>query len=112
MEAARRRIRLALAAAINGVGAATTGIVAIEVAISKLRSAPGWCWYSSRSDRHHVVGQTALHASGSAAAETPWCRGVVVRTVVPVAELGVPARQALAYAQLWRQMMRTWSPST
>ncbi len=89
-------------AAINGVGAATTGIVAIEVAISKFALGAwmvlvlvpiliGIMW----SVRQHYT-----RLEGARRAETPVVpEEVVVRTVVPVAELGVPARQALAYAR-------------
>ncbi|HEY3058262.1 MAG TPA: APC family permease [Chloroflexota bacterium] len=89
-------------AAINGVGAATTGIVAIEVAISKFALGAwmvlvlvpiliGIMW----SVRQHYT-----RLEGARLAETPVVpEEVVVRTIVPVAELGVPARQALAYAR-------------
>src|SRR3982751_5312056 len=84
-------------AAINGVGAATTGIVAVEVAISKFALGAwmvlvlvpiliGIMW----SVRQHYT-----RLEGARRAGTPVVpEEIVVRTVVPVAELGVPARQA------------------
>ena len=89
-------------AAINGLGAVTTGIVSIEVAISKfglgawmvLVIVPiliGIMW----STRQHY-----LRLEGARLPETPMLpEQVIVRAVVPVAELGVPALQALAYAR-------------
>ena len=89
-------------AAINGVGAVTTGIVAVEVAISKFALGAwmvlvlvplliGLMW---------SIHQHYQRLVGAVRAETPLLsEEVVVRAVVPVAELGVPARQALAYAR-------------
>jgi amino acid transporter len=89
-------------AAINGVGAVTTGIVAIEVAITKFALGAwmvlvlvpiliGIMW----SVRQHYT-----RLEGARRAETPVIpEDIVIRAVVPVAELGVPARQALAFAR-------------
>jgi amino acid transporter len=89
-------------AAINGLGATTTGIVAIEVAFTKFALGAwmvlvlvpiliGIMW----SVRQHYT-----RLEGARRAETPVVpEEIVVRAVVPVAELGVPARQALAFAR-------------
>jgi amino acid transporter len=89
-------------AVINGVGAVTTGIVAIEVAVTKFALGAwmvlvlvpiliGIMW----SVRQHYI-----RLEGARRAETPVVpEEIVIRTVVPVAELGVPARQALAFAR-------------
>jgi amino acid transporter len=89
-------------AAINGVGALTTGVVSIEVAVTKFALGAwmvlvivpiliGIMW----STRQHY-----LRLEGARLPETPMLPElVVVRAVVPVAELGVPSRQALAFAR-------------
>jgi amino acid transporter len=89
-------------ASINGLGAVTTGIVAVEVAISKFALGAwmvlvivpvliGILWAT-----HEHYQRLAL----SRRAETPTLADqVVVRAIVPVAEIGVPSRQALAYAR-------------
>ena len=89
-------------AGINGLGAVTTGIVSVEVAISKFTLGAwmvlvivpiliGIMW---------AIHQHYRRLDGAGRAETPMLpEQVVVRAVVPVAELGVPARQALAYAR-------------
>jgi amino acid transporter len=89
-------------ATINGVGAVTTGIVAIEVAVTKFALGAwmvlvlvpvliGIMW---------AVHQHYLRLEGARRAETPTVpEEIVIRAVVPVAELGVPARQALAFAR-------------
>jgi amino acid transporter len=89
-------------AAINGLGALTTGIVAMEVALTKfalgawmvLVLVPLLIWMMWSVRQHYK------RLEGARQAETPTvAEQVVVRAVVPVAELGVPARQALAYAR-------------
>lgn len=89
-------------AAINGIGALTTGIVAIEVAFSKfllgawmvLVLTPiliGLMW---AIHRHYQRLERARRA------ETPLTpEDIVIRAVVPIADLGTEARQALAYAR-------------
>ncbi len=90
-----------LRAAINGLGAVTTGIVAIEVAAAKfvlgawmvLVLIPlliGLMW----AIRHHY-----RRLEGHLRPETPLVSAEVrPRVIVPIAALTVPARQALAFA--------------
>jgi amino acid transporter len=89
-------------AAINGVGAVTTGIVAIEVAVSKF-ALGAWMVLVIVPILIGIMWATHKHyqrLEGARRAETPMVADqVIVRAVVPVAELGVPARQALAYAR-------------
>jgi amino acid transporter len=89
-------------AAINGLGAVTTGIVAIEVAISKF-ALGAWMVLILVPILVGIMWSVRQHyqrLEGARRAETPVVpEEVVVHTVVPVAELGVPARQALAYAR-------------
>ncbi len=89
-------------AAINGLGAVTTGIVAIEVAISKF-ALGAWMVLVIVPILIGIMWATHKHyqrLEGSRRAETPMIVDqITVRAVVPVAELGVPARQALAYAR-------------
>jgi amino acid transporter len=89
-------------AAVNGLGAVTTGIVAVEVAISKFALGAwmvlvivpvliGILWATHQHYQRLALGRRA---------ETPMQPDqVIVRAVVPVAEIGVPSRQALAYAR-------------
>jgi len=88
--------------AVNGVGATVTGVVAIVVGVSKfalgawmvLAIMPvlvGMMW----AIRRHYD-----HMASSTAPETPIDPSSIhLRVIVPVANLAVPARQALAYAQ-------------
>jgi amino acid transporter len=89
-------------AAINGLGAVTTGIVAIEVAISKF-ALGAWMVLVIVPILIGIMWATHRHyqrLERSRRAETPMVADqVIVRAVVPVAELGVPAQQALAYAR-------------
>jgi hypothetical protein len=89
-------------AAINGLGAVTTGIVAIEVAISKF-ALGAWMVLVIVPILIGIMWATHKHyqrLEGARRAETPIApEEVIIRAVVPVAELGVPARQALAYAR-------------
>ncbi len=89
-------------AAINGLGAVTTGIVAIEVGISKFALGAwmvmvlvpiliGMMW---AVHRHYLRLEQARRAETPLAPEE-----VTIRAVVPISDLGVQARQALAYAQ-------------
>jgi amino acid transporter len=89
-------------ALINGLGAVTTGLVAIEVAASKfalgawmvLLLIPILIWLMSAIRGHYA------RLSRGMRAQTPTSRGdVVIRAIVPVAELDVRARQALAFAR-------------
>jgi amino acid transporter len=89
-------------AAINGLGAVTTGIVAVEVAISKF-ALGAWMVLVIVPILIGIMWATHKHyqrLEGARRAETPMAaEEVMIRAVVPVAELGVPARQALAYAR-------------
>ena len=89
-------------AAINGLGAVTTGIVAVEVAISKF-ALGAWMVLVIVPILIGIMWATHQHyqrLEGARRAETPMVADeVTIRAVVPVAELGVPARQALAYAR-------------
>src|SRR5438105_617682 len=89
-------------AAINGLGAVTTGIVSVEVAISKF-ALGAWMVLVIVPVLIGIMWSVHKHyqrLEGARRAETPMlAEDVVIRAVVPVAELGVPARQALAYAR-------------
>ncbi len=88
-------------AVINGVGAVTTGIVAIEVAISKF-ALGAWMILILIPALIGVMWSIRKHYSriqGALEPETPTDRAHVhPRTLVPVARLDVAARQALAFA--------------
>jgi amino acid transporter len=100
-----RRVREAnwrRSAIINGVGAVTTATVTLVIAFSKFAEG-AWIvvllipllilgfW---GIHRHYQVLERARHA------ETPLLpEAIVVRAVVPVADAGVQARQALAFAR-------------
>jgi hypothetical protein len=89
-------------AAVNGGGAVTTGIVAVEVAISKfllgawivlllvpLLIALMW-----------AIGRHYRRMAGAQRPETPLQPDQVrVRPIVPIADLNIPAKQALAFAR-------------
>jgi amino acid transporter len=89
-------------ATVNALGAATTGIVALEVAVSKfvlgawmvLVLIPlliGMMW---------GIRQHYLRLRGAQRPETPLePEEIRLRAIVPIAELNVPARQALAFAR-------------
>jgi amino acid transporter len=89
-------------AVINGVGAVATGVVAIVIAVTKFVHG---AWLVVLLIPLFIGLLYAIHQhyrrlDGARRAETPLLpEEVVVRVVVPVAELGVPARQALAYAR-------------
>ncbi len=88
--------------AVNGVGATATGVVAVVVGVSKfalgawmvLAIIPilvGMMW----AIRRHYD-----HMARSTTPETPTEPAAIhLRVIVPIANLAVPARQALAYAQ-------------
>ncbi|MBI3979474.1 MAG: APC family permease [Chloroflexi bacterium] len=88
-------------AAINGLGATTTGVVAVVVAVSKfmlgawmvLLALPVLIGLMWMVHRHYA------RLDKAAQAETPLRpEDVHPRIIVPIANLGVPARQALAFA--------------
>jgi hypothetical protein len=97
-----RQPRWRMRAAINGVGAVTTGIVAIEVAISKFQLGAwmvlvlvplliGMMW-GIRQHYRRIV--------GAQRPETPLDpTQVQLRPIIPIANLAVPAQQALAFAR-------------
>ena len=111
----REEPRWRLRAAVNGVGALTTGVVAVEVAASKfllgawmvLLLVPLLIWIMSAIHRHYA------RLAGARGARTPTAaRDVVIRAIVPIAELDERARQALAFARPSRRIRdRSW-PST
>lgn len=100
LRAGERRWRLR--AAVNGIGAFTTAVVAIEVAASKfalgawmvLLLVPLLIWIMVAIHRHYGRIAGALRPQTPTAA-----REVVVRAIVPIAELDLRARQALAFAR-------------
>jgi Amino acid permease len=90
------------AAAINGLGAVATGVVTLVIAATKFVHG-AWIVVvlvplligMMRAIRSHYRQLDALRR-----AETPLApEEVVIRAVVPIAELGLQARQALAYAR-------------
>jgi amino acid transporter len=89
-------------AVINGLGAVATGIVTVVIAMTKFAEG---AWLVVLLIPILIGMFSAIHAhykrmDGARRAETPLLpEEVVVRVVVPVAELSVPARQALAYAR-------------
>ncbi len=89
-------------AAINGLGAVTTGIVAIEVGISKF-ALGAWMvllLVPLLIAMMWAIRQHYRRLEGARGPETPLLpEEVVVRAVVPISALGVQARQALAYAR-------------
>jgi amino acid permease-like protein len=94
--------RWRLRAAINGLGAITTGIVAVEVAFSKfllgawmvLVLVPILIAMMWGIHRHYRRLETAQQP------ETPLdYRQVRLRAIVPITALNVPAKQALAFAR-------------
>lgn len=88
---------------LNGAGALATGSVALVVGVSKFALGAwmvlvlipllvGMMWKISRHYRGLTSAENGL-------AETPlYPESVRLRTIVPIANLAVPARQALAYA--------------
>jgi amino acid transporter len=88
---------------VNGAGATATGLVAIIVGISKftlgawmvLVLIPVLVWIMWNIHRHY----TNLMAAREGQPETPLNPKVIrLRAIVPIADLSLPTRQALAYA--------------
>jgi amino acid transporter len=89
-------------AIINGIGAVATALVTVVIAVTKFAEGAwlvilliplliGMFW----GIHHHY-----LRLERARKAETPLLpEDVAIRAVVPVADLGVPARQALAFAR-------------
>ncbi|HEY7036893.1 MAG TPA: amino acid permease, partial [Thermomicrobiales bacterium] len=94
--------RWKLRAAINGLGAVTTGIVAIEVAISKFLLG-AWMVLILVPILVLVmwgIGQHYRRMVGAQRPETPLDPSEVrLRPIIPIANLAVPAQQALAFAR-------------
>jgi amino acid transporter len=89
-------------ALINGLGAMTTAVVTLVIAFSKFVEG---AWLVILLIPLLIGFFYAIHVhykrlEGARRAETPLLpEEVVIRAVVPVADLGVPARQALAFAR-------------
>jgi amino acid transporter len=89
-------------AVINGVGAVTTAIVTVVIAISKFAEG---AWLVILLIPLLIGAFYAIHVhyvrlAGARRAETPLLpEEVVIRAVVPIADVGTPARQALAFAR-------------
>jgi hypothetical protein len=89
-------------AAINGVGAVTTGIVAVEVATSKFQLG---AWMVLVLIPLLVammwgIGQHYRRIEGAQRPETPLDPTQVrLRPIIPIANLAVPSQQALAFAR-------------
>ncbi|HEX3303029.1 MAG TPA: APC family permease [Thermomicrobiales bacterium] len=89
-------------AVINGIGAVTTGIVAIEVGISKFLLG---AWMVLILVPLLIAGMWGIHRhyrrlASAQLPETPldYTR-LRIRPIVPIADLNVPAKQALAFAR-------------
>jgi hypothetical protein len=89
-------------AVINGVGAVATAIVTLVIAVTKFAEGawlvilliPMLIWLFWSIHRHYQVLERARKA------ETPLLpEEVIVRSVVPIADTGIQARQALAFAR-------------
>jgi amino acid transporter len=89
-------------AVINGLGAVATGIVTLVIASTKFVHG---AWLVVVLIPLFIGLMQAIHAhygrlEGAKRAETPLTpEAVVIRAVVPISDLGVEARQALAYAR-------------
>jgi hypothetical protein len=89
-------------ALINGLGACTTAVVTLVIALTKFAEG---AWLVILLIPLLIVGFWGIHRhyqrlEQARKAETPLLpEEVVVRAVVPVADAGVPARQALAFAR-------------
>ena len=94
--------RWQMRAAINGIGAVTTGIVAIEVAISKFQLG-AWMvlvLVPLLIAMMWGIGQHYRRIVGAQRPETPLDPDQVqLRPIIPIANLAVPAQQALAFAR-------------
>ena len=97
-----RESRWRMRAAINGIGAVTTGIVAIEVAISKFQLG-AWMvlvLVPLLIAMMWGIGQHYRRMVGAQRPETPLDPAQVrLRPIIPIANLAVPAQQALAFAR-------------
>ena len=97
-----RESRWRMRAAINGIGAVTTGIVAIEVAISKFQLG-AWMvlvLVPLLIAMMWGIGQHYRRIVGAQRPETPLDPAQVrLRPIIPIANLAVPAQQALAFAR-------------
>lgn len=90
---------------VNALGAAVTGVVALVVGVSKfalgawmvLVLIPLLVWVMWKISRHYA-GVAALEQSGPDSQTRLRPELIQIRAVVPVANLGLPARQAIAYA--------------
>jgi hypothetical protein len=100
-----RRLREAnwrRSAVINGIGAVTTAVVTLVIAFSKFAEG---AWLVVVLIPLLILGFWGIHRHYQALdrarrAETPLLpEAVVVRAVVPIADAGVQARQALAFAR-------------
>jgi amino acid transporter len=89
-------------AAINGLGAFTTGIVAVEVAISKFQLG-AWMvlvLIPLLVTMMWGIGQHYRRIEGAQQPETPLDpTQVQLRPIIPIANFAVPAQQALAFAR-------------
>jgi amino acid transporter len=89
-------------AVINGLGAVATGVVTLVIAVTKFAEG---AWLVVLLIPLLILGFWGIHRHYQALerarrAETPLLpEEVVVRAVVPVADMGVQARQALAFAR-------------
>jgi len=87
---------------INGLGAVATGIVSVVIAVTKFGDG-AWLvvlLIPLLIGMFYAIHKHYNHLDGARRAETPLLpEEVIVRVVVPIAELNVPARQALAYAR-------------
>jgi hypothetical protein len=97
-----RESRWRMRAAINGIGAVTTGIVAIEVAISKFQLG-AWMvlvLVPLLITMMWGIGQHYRRIVGAQRPETPLDPAQVrLRPIIQIANLAVPAQQALAFAR-------------
>lgn len=89
-------------AVINGVGAVTTGIVTAVIAVSKFGEG-AWLvilLIPLIIGLFYAIHQHYRQLEGARRAETPLApEEVQLRAIIPIADLGVPARQALAFAR-------------
>jgi amino acid transporter len=89
-------------ALINGLGAVTTAIVTLVIAFSKFTEG-AWLvivLIPLLIGAFYAIHVHYLRLAGARRAETPLLpEEVIIRAVVPVADLGIPARQALAFAR-------------
>jgi hypothetical protein len=98
----RKEPRWQRRAAINGIGAVTTGVVAIEVAVSKFLLG-AWMvlvLVPILIAMMWGIGQHYRRLVGMQQPETPLDPAEMrLRPIVPISELNIPAQQALAFAR-------------